>query len=327
MDDYSELTNAAFRLREKLDFRVTELQWPSWLELDCIYDYHISIQIEGRKSIGRGTSFDPKQAMNCAVGEAFERDIWRNLDKTVSRCGVPAVHITRDHAAESSLCELLERDAFFCHFLTGSPLDISIDLPTLIPKLKDLESHLKNLGINLSTRQLKSHHEWPAVIAVASGIAGAEKPFGVAVGLGCKRGNLLDATSKAILECLRVLSSQFLSPLERPLTHLPNATPQAHLVWARNPEASRTLHPLLSSVDLSFRPSLALEDVTVQFEELKGPIYQQLPIEFAIARHPSALMTYFGSPLLTDQQFKRLSEFALRKVEASQFPKDLHPLG
>lgn len=110
--------------------KVREFTWPFQLGLP-IFDYEISMTLEGIQYKGRGQSSNETEAIVKALAECIERLHcgWHQLHTS----GV-AAHFTNDDAKLNAVRELHEHDSVFCHLLTGR-LPSATSVPQKISEL------------------------------------------------------------------------------------------------------------------------------------------------------------------------------------------------
>jgi hypothetical protein len=113
-----------------------EFKWPA-LGPNRVFDFEVTLTIEGTPSIGRGTDFDESLALEKASGEAVERALCDSLG--ISTVGV-AVHPDPAHAMENARRERVERAIFDRHKSDGIPFVelVGEDFPPLF--LSDFNS-------------------------------------------------------------------------------------------------------------------------------------------------------------------------------------------
>lgn len=115
---HSQLTRWIADNASDLDLHVDLLHWPSeWMPGFAA----IAASIRVQSSVYDGCAVDRSEdaALIKAVVESIERYVkhTHNLPNTSGLAG----HITSEQAQENGLCELIERDAFFCHYISGTP--------------------------------------------------------------------------------------------------------------------------------------------------------------------------------------------------------------
>lgn len=194
----SKLTKWLLANTAQLKLRATKFDWVRPWGLHGYYDFEVSIEAGGRAFIGRGTDEGEELAFLKAGAEAIERAYCAGHE--IHSVGV-AVHTSDQLAIESARSELIERDAFFCHFYSNTPFVFSPG------HLKELESRygqvfreLSRHGVQYGLYEAKSEDQ-PVFIFVASGLS-ASLPFGGVIGLGSDESGWR-AISSAFMECAR----------------------------------------------------------------------------------------------------------------------------
>jgi hypothetical protein len=92
-----------------------------------IYDFVVRGNGSIPGAVGRGVDPDPELAIIKSVIEAIERCIYLEKAQPGSTGNGWAVHLKESLAKLKALSELLERDAFFCHFITEQPFEEMAD--------------------------------------------------------------------------------------------------------------------------------------------------------------------------------------------------------
>lgn len=170
-----------------------------------VYDFKVTLQIEDRTCIGRGTAIGEELAFIKAGAEAIERAICHH--NRISTVGV-AVHVDEVKCRASAHSELIERDSFFCHYYSRTPFAVLNDVAIL---------NLRNQFPQVFEQTEANGYQWrlftsgrtgrPTVICLVTGM-NAEVPFGGIIGLG--RGNsLAGSVQKSFFECARNVASHF----------------------------------------------------------------------------------------------------------------------
>lgn len=101
-----------------LGIQIERSKWISNL-FPGVSDIAVSLQIGERSFHGWGIDASADIALNKAIAELFERFVMS--ENGFSNSNGMAAHITEKAAMDSAVKELVERDLFFCHFLTKTP--------------------------------------------------------------------------------------------------------------------------------------------------------------------------------------------------------------
>ena len=176
---------------KELQLKVTQLDWVKEWPLN-FHDFQVSIFVDGKTHIGRGIGRSAHLAFTKASAEAFERAIC--FENKIPSCGV-AAHTNPECAKLNAKCELIERDRFFCHYLTKTPFKkinpdiLEIDFPKIRQKLESFGTAIKVFEMNRlnSTR---------SIICISQG-----SKTGWVLGLGTSHEKTM-AIQKALTECL-----------------------------------------------------------------------------------------------------------------------------
>lgn len=232
--------------------------------------------MEGHLLVGRSIQRDAATAIGVAYAEALERfcckhisGVRRHTDSSKEaglearapelRSGLGqfppggfAVHLTADEAIESARQELIERDAFFCHFMTGRPFLAElqvIDGTKASQLLKSVLNAFYLKGHPIHLFQLESAD--PSLFAVAAlairDDSQSRPLYGCLVGLGASEA-IEEAATKAAFEVIRNLSDLIIKGHtgggSQP-TWL-SASSAERLKWALNPKSAAQILPLLN---------------------------------------------------------------------------------
>lgn len=199
MADSSKLATWLVDNAEALNLQVKRLHWVRDWKLSQWSDVQVSIDIEGRTFIGRGTARGEELAFVKAGAEAIERAYCSGHQ--IHTMGV-AAHTSIASAQENVLNELNERDAFFCHFYTKTPF-----LPLPESYLSDQTrsfmgafDEIRSLGIGLRLFRALSYGN-PVFVCIAEGQR-ASPAWGGIIGLG-SNAHEPRAIESAFFECLR----------------------------------------------------------------------------------------------------------------------------
>jgi hypothetical protein len=332
----SGLSLWAFIHREKLQLTSTAYTWPQ--QLGCPwFDMDAMVVMGDRPFIGRGTAFDAATAFDIAVSAAMERSVYHSLGERRRDYAGFSAHLDLGQATDSAICELLERDAFFCHYLTQTPFLKKVDLSLLGDELGELPSYFARHAVQIESRTLCMPENFSGVITVALGKQ-ASRPFGLFVGLGCKKsssdlqGSLKSALRSSLIECLRNLTAW-----------LENDTAPAmaydHNALARNIDQCGGLMSLLFPLDWELKPAQSIarfsaqspaqpiDERKIRIEGIPFNSSQDVPLVFAGVSHEECIPTYFGPFKSSARALGRLSRFLSRPVRAEEIFMAPHPIG
>ncbi len=247
MENPSRLKAWMYFHRKKLQLQVSELLWPTRYDLPW-FDFQVKVKnSDGQEFSGRGIALEKDIAFDKACGEAIERMIvcWaRENKKVLNDCGW-AVHPNPEVAKEKAICEAIERDSFFCHFLTQTPF-FKINDGMMVCEFfpAKAKKHFDDRKVKISAFEMHAAAGRRAVIVVADGHR-AQSQFGLVLGLGCDR-NVEIALRSATMECVRnvaaVLDGQ-MNVDEKVDAGSVFATPMDHILWALTEQCRNHMQP------------------------------------------------------------------------------------
>jgi hypothetical protein len=319
---------------QKLGLEYSMFDWTRELD-DELVDVQCSFGSTGKTLAGRGTDKSKESAIVKATAECLERYFLDRLTEADSSNGV-AIHTERQAAELNALFELLERDAFFCHFLTKIPFssvdDSKVRESALCSSILDL---LKSKGAEIRFGQMRTDSRFSAVICA---IFGAQSASGFGMTLGtCVKRTLEESIESALLESARSavgylsMESDLLTALRKSASGICSA-PEHHLLVGLDPIYAETfkrdffdntVQPFdnseldLSSVSIStFMPLLDENSA-----DMNPPLY------FSRACSSDLLNLYFGDFVANEKNLIRLGKFLGRVVSYDDINKDIHPFG
>ncbi len=326
------LVDWAIANAELLDLRVTRLTWvDKWLP--GIWDFFVEITLNGKILNGRGLAETEEEAFAKAVAETLERSV---IPVGENSSGF-AAHLTPELAKSAAVRELIERDAFFCHWLTQTPflsqrklteLSINIGLTTT----QDIAKNAQNLGIDLVLATMHSSPPFQSVVCCAFG-SNANKPFGVTLGLGCD----LDfniAVKQATLEALRTaiawITGQYSGgpPLSlNEFKSLESITPLDHERLGLSLDLEDRIRKLLSEKNSLPAP---LPKSNSQIDTLQyslAPPIADAPVVIAKADSKSLQKAFFGLTTPNKINLARLAGFKGKSLTIENICIEPHPFG
>lgn len=131
---------------QEYQLKIETMPWidkafPGWTDVHC------TLTIKGNELTSWGASDSPDRALLKAFAEATEREVLKQVGSPTSN-GF-AAHLLPSKARQNAMYELIERDLFFCHFLSKTPF-------TLFPEKQKKNwkwlSQIKNLVKDLDLR-------------------------------------------------------------------------------------------------------------------------------------------------------------------------------
>jgi hypothetical protein len=266
-------------------------------------------QLKTRPFLGLGTSENLMEAYVKSVAEILEREfMFRKRLRNSSGC---AIHTRPAEAKRRARLELLERDAFLCHFLTETPMQLDEDPDVLVfsEKLSQIKKRFEKQNLVLKVFRMSAAANVFAytVIALAKNENKKGSLSGIALGHGCDT-KKDKAITQAIVECVRQIqavlehreefgsltSEQFLKKNLK-LKHIDI---HDHAKLLRNKDYVEKLKKILFNSDGKIiqlgRAHLKLSDIKVKTcpSGLLG--LKDLPFYFYHAHHRSLQSLYFG---------------------------------
>lgn len=330
MADSSKLALAAYLIRDAVQLRITKLDWPEKLGFS-VFDFEASIALAGKRFSGRGVHSDESIALDKAISESFERSLECLTPDQIDFGGL-AVHTDLQEAAEAAQLELIERDSFFCHFLTSTPFQKS----NLIMD-SDIGRRLvlvgREFGISVKDSILSTPRGIFASAVFVFGQHSVKRSFGVRIGLGCSRTSQEAALEKAVLEVLPMFSFATLgAPPEVAAPHellaIGKPGPEDHIKWAHHPSSADAMADCLSN-ESSCPVAEPLDKDLIVTEQIHSPSAwpSVMPLVAVGARHPTAVRSFFGGNQIAPLFKERLERFSGRSFEKLNLPQLPHPLG
>ncbi len=312
----------------------TKFSWTEELSTE-LYDIECNLKIDGREIISRGTDSDFTTATMKATAEALERAFLQQIDEAETSNGI-AVHYNREQAELSAICELLERDSFFCHFLSSTPF---IEIPHHeLPNCKVSKSiidFLHSKGAEIRFGYLSTDSRLSGVVCAIFGLD-LPNPFGMTLGTSVKK-SFDDAVRSALIESSRSAASYFTQlgqPLtlnefykrQRPFGPFDHALLGTITDYARDFRKRffecRNNTPKYIPTDLQEIQITTFEPVFFGSTQIENP-----PIFMARASSTALLNLYFDEFKCTQNELKRISVFIGEKFDMNKVNYSLHPFG
>lgn len=186
------LANAsAFNLKIHRFFWI-ESALPGW------HDVALSVELDGRLISSRATDQDEDLALCKAAAELAERMFVRPT--SIETTNGFAAHLDRNKAIESAQFEIVERDSFFCHYLTRTPFEPIAESIFESSQFRSVRKWAEGFGIQVRMHSLSEF----GVLCVLDGLT-ASPAFGIRIG-SAVRSNQQQAALAAIIEAARSLS-------------------------------------------------------------------------------------------------------------------------
>lgn len=321
MDDRNRIFDWLLSKKDELNLKVKSYTWgDEWLP--GYKDFTIQLTFEGRDYTGRGTAAEESTAFIKAAMEAVERTLIRH--NGVANSNGIALHIDENKAREKAMGELVERDRFFCHYLTGTPFK-PVDLESIENKtLLGCVHKLKERGVEIQLSEMRKLGPFYSAICMGFG-----KDFYMTLGMGCSP-DYQEALEGACMENIRHVvalvenppaSEDFLSIDEFKAMARPGV--RNHIELALHPEyrLQEVLRNPVKQEDIAMDEALQITRLELP------PFFAELPI-FGYRAHSEAYQSlFFGQTTEDKVNMKRLSEFAGRELSFDEIEKCPHPLG
>ena len=206
-------------IKQSIDYQSNFFYWivnnSKKLNLHILYTKGISKYIPGiinvavyhrskklRPGQGLGWGYSKYESLIKGTAEVFEREFMHYHDFDNSNgC---AVHVNLEEAKIRAVCELIERDAFFCHYLTETPFDKLKGINHLkvfnIP-IANLKRRLREQKLVLDIYQMKSELNYNAIF-VSILDSRIKKGNRFQFGTACSE-SLEKAIEQALIEAIR----------------------------------------------------------------------------------------------------------------------------
>jgi YcaO cyclodehydratase, ATP-ad Mg2+-binding len=311
-----------------LDLRILELGWPkTWARRFTAIQATASIG--GRDFIGQGFDVDQDIAVIKATVEAIERSV-KDVHGLRNSSGL-AGHGTSEQASINASNELVERDAFFCHYLTKIPFS-AFD-PTLLLANGALDwPHISRLArearIELVIARMTVPEGLNGIVCAAFGHH-AQRPFGTILGLGCSN-NVVDAIQKATWECLANITAHIEGALEKPISveeflRLDKPGVLEHMRLGLSSESAIVMRSLLGTGDPH---EVTVNSLSIEIKTLPPPkILESCPLILMLAESVDAQTAFFGHLHPNVLNIDRLQKFANKPLMIHDIQSHPHFLG
>ncbi|GEM_PF-5176342 len=288
-----------------LNLVATAFDWPTKIGLD-LFDLEVQITIDSKVYIGRGSDKNSNRAFVKAGAEAIERYLC--CKNKISTSGV-ALHYDEALAREGALLELLERDAFFCHYLTKTAF---VECHSTHFQFQCME-FLKS-GIELKFYELPTFEDVHTIIAIAKGNENSN--LGVLVGLGCRR-TKDEALEAAFTEAARNVVAEVEGKLKR--IDAP-VTIEDHLFYGA--------HRLNNGIFDDF----INRDVSRKTKEMRHVVFDKMvvgdfPFIAVRASSDNLQSAFWGMTSKACVNIERLASFLDTDIKFKDINKKFHPFG
>ncbi len=305
-----------------LGLQAVQMDWiGEWLPR--FYDFEVSISVNGKTHTGRGVDQNSYRAFVKASSEAIERAFC--FENKISSSGV-ATHSELALAKRNARDELVERDRFFCHYLTRIPFqEINFDIPEI--DFFTIREKLKKRGVNLQVFEMNRLNHIRAIICISSGASA-----GMTLGLGASL-NKFVAAKKAIVECLvntvAALDGKVIPLSFGQFQSSPSIWPAFHRrLYLKESELAKSNSWMLKGKDDC--PSTYMNPYLFKYSKLeaKAGILKECPLITIRCQNASLQKAFFGkfdSKNINWGQMRRFAQGLVKDASClNQWP---HPLG
>jgi hypothetical protein len=222
--------------------------------------------------------------------------------------------------------ELIERDLFFCHFLTKKPFIPLSDQQKINWKwLAQINNLVENLDLRIRYYMLGQS----GVVCAIDGLESNNK-MGFVLGASYKA-NIEDAAISATIESLRQAyfirtNNDKISLSINDFLKLDKPNFKDHGLLAKNVEYATQIASLFSSPEkCSIKyPYIELKHHEINLVDVQW-MTDNCPFYFAKASSPNAQDLYLGTPKKAEINLKRLSEFSSQLITHSDVNLLPHP--
>ncbi|UOF00827.1 YcaO-like family protein [Bdellovibrio reynosensis] len=315
---------------ERLNLSVNAFKWNLPFETN-IFDCRVSIKVNGEVREGRGSADSEELSFLKGFSEAIDRVTFFESMKFPTTNGM-AVHTSLENAVLAARCELIERDAFFCHYLTKTPfLMAAIRIENLGFKPEIFE-FLLSQGICFQLSEMISANECSSFIFVAHGLNANKKPLGLMFGMGCDI-DPIKAACSAVYEGLRQIIANLMS---NNLPVLDIANFQAQSFWGPDTHMALCNDLIYTESVISFfftqgletrtkASQLKTETIPYEILQLTGEL-KGAPFLVVKATDHRLQDLYFGPTEKDNVNLTRLTQFTGKSWTWNMVNKTPHPL-
>jgi hypothetical protein len=325
----TELIRWVIENRRNLNLEVTRF---SWIDntLPGYFDFAVHICIEGIKAVGRGVAVTEEVAFGKAVSEAIERWAMLTASHVKSSNGF-AAHWDSNVAAMSAADEIIERDAFLCHFLTKTPFQLLNHENEREVRIEScFRQAMKNFGdkgMEFKIGKMRTANGKMGIVVSVKG-QHAIKPFGLFV--SCSLSDELEnAIQKSLISCFTHVSMSLSGTEVRPMSKVefladPVQGVDEHLAFAAHLDQAGMLDDLWTTEnEQEFSDDTSIE-VCIEPYVFSG-FLSTAPLHVYRASSSQLQDLYFGVPSPADLNLKRLAHFCGRDFKVPNLVNCIHP--
>ena len=202
-------------------------RWPDFIP-SVFVDIETELKVHDQLYLGRGVDLDINIAKDKALSEAIERYCCQIHN--INSNGV-AAHTNQDFAYQNAKLELLERDAFFCHYFGKIPLiPLKLDTPCLEMEVSRILQKYTNIKFYALHGVAPYHYR----LCIFEGVS-SDRDFSYIIGLGSHE-DATKALRKAFLEALRSFAGLMNFYKESLIQEQKVSTPLFHKYQAFHPD-------------------------------------------------------------------------------------------
>ena len=300
--------------------------WPSkWLG-EC-YSFKVRITIGNDQARGSGVASDKVDALTTAVAEALERYLFK-ISQFKSTNGL-AVYPSEAECIRRASFELVERDLFFCHYLTKTPFIRSEFTESFATdQWQQFVATCKEHGVKVELRELQKNNIGYGMICLAQGANTFPVRFGATIGLGFGE-NKYDAAFKAVKECAAQVAFNIDGDISTDGVSIESFSKQTHWnvedqrKWTFNPDSVKGIAPLFMKDGVEHE----VKCFSVETKQVHWPIeYSDIPLK-AYRAYSSEMQGLFFGPVREEiLNIRRLSKFTGQPITVDRLQHFPHPL-
>lgn len=313
------------------DLRVTEIT--GLHNLGCeVFDFVVDARIEGKLVTARARGKTKEVALAKAFTETAERSVFFSQATAEPSTNGLAAHVIFDEAVRNAALELIERDRFFCHWLTKTPFLVTVpcdEVEKAISGATNVYRFFHGRGWEICCTEMKGFVGGSAFVGAVFELATGA----CAIGLGA-HSDRDKALRRAFLEGvslgLRLIEKDWSETVisGEGFLRLDNPRLEDHVCAALHPDGGSRLRFLVDgAVNIS---SSSDEDPfeVIEVEEIPSPVwFEGSGLFFAQARASSLQAAFFGHLQPSVVNLDRLGRFLGRRVEFEDLETYPHPLG
>ncbi len=309
---------------DKLGLKSIEHRWLRDL-LPDFYSHTVSFTYKNKEYTGRASANSKSLSFEKAATEAIERAIFFEELNCSTTNGL-ALHVSQEKARDAAICELIERDLFFCHYLTQAPMR-EVTLENSPSFLSEIKKHYAHHQIKIKIGLLYSSQELHCSLCIAFGRNCEKAPFGNLIGLGIAK-DKDEAITKSLLECIPNIEAHLagvgISQMSLELFNQKETfSPEEHLALSLNLENDHYLYQLFKK-NTDFIPTLPQN---IETKEIPLPEWcQKSGLHAYHATSNNAQAFYVGKTSLDKLNMLRLSSFRGFDLEFTSITNYPHPM-